>query len=338
MSFLKRTVLFFLMTSVLTIHAQDGIETLLSSGLEDTNQFLKDYTQPSSEALIYSLANGWYNTAKVKKLGKFEISVIAGVSQIDDESTFFSLDENEYNSFRFETGSSIQNVGTIFGENNPPINMEIEEAGTVIASVTLPQGLGSENLEYFPNIMLQGSLGLPFSTELKLRFLPEIETDDVSTQFYGAGLQHEFTNSIPGLKTLPIAVSGFVGYNKLKSDYRFSTQSTAITASNQSISTDVDSWHYAVLISTKLPILNFYGSIGAVTGTANNQLKGEYIINTGVSEVEGTTIIDPIQFETAVDGMRATLGTKLSLAFFRLNIDYSFQKFNTLNAGINFGI
>jgi hypothetical protein len=326
------------MISATTIHAQDGIESLLSSGLEDTNKFLNNYSQPSSEALVYNLANGWYNTAKVKKLGRFEISVIAGVSQIDDESTFFSLNDNEYNALTFETGSNIQNVGTIFGENNPPINMTVEENGVAVASVTLPQGLGSENIEYFPNIMLQGSVGLPFSTELKLRFLPEVETDDVSTQFFGAGLQHEFTNSIPGLKLLPVALSGFVGYNKLKGDFRFSAQSSAVSASNQSISTDVDSWHYAVLVSTKMPVINFYGSIGAVSGTADTRLKGEYQINTGVSQVQGTTVVDPIQLETSVNGMRATLGTKLTLAFFRLNIDYSFQKFNTLNVGINFGI
>lgn len=319
-------------------HAQDGFENLLSSGLEDTNKFLNDYTQPSSEALVYNLANGWYNTAKVKKLGSFEISIIAGVSQIGDDSKFFSLDENDYDYLSFETGSSEQNVGTIFGQNNPDISMSIEENGQTVGSVTLPQGLGSENIDYFPNIMLQGSVGLPFNTELKLRFLPEVETDDASAQFYGAGLQHELTKSIPGLKLLPVAISGFVGYNKLKGDFRFSAQSTGISSSNESIATDVESWHYAVLVSTKLPVINFYGSLGAVSGTANTALKGEYAINTGVSDVQGETIVDPIQLDSSINGMRATLGTKLSLAFFRLNIDYSFQKFNSLNVGINFGI
>jgi len=216
--------------------------------------------------------------------------------------------------------------------------MNIVERGQELGSITLPQGLASENVEYLPNIILQGSLGLPFSTELKLRFLPEIETKDVSSQFYGAGLQHEFTDWIPGFKVLPIAISGFIGYNKFEGEYRFTEQSSLISATNQRITTDINSWHYAMLVSTKLPIINFYGSLGAVSGSSDTRLRGEYNIEAGVDEVQGQTVVDPLRLDSSVNGFRATIGTKLSLAFFRLNIDYSFQEFNTLNVGINFGI
>jgi hypothetical protein len=329
--------LIFFITSSAT-YSQNGIENLLSSGLEDANKFMNLYTEPGSEALIYGLSNGWYNSAKVKGLGGFEISFIAGVSQIQDNNTRFILNENDYDFLRFATGPSEQGVGTLFGQNSPDINMNILEGNQTIGSISLPQGLGSENIEYIPNLIIQGSVGLPFSTELKLRFLPEIETKDVTSQFYGAGLQHEFTNWIPGLTLLPIAFSGFVGYNSFEGEYKFSEQSSFVSGTNQSISTDIDSWHYAILVSTKLPIINFYGSIGGVSGSAVTRLKGEYIVNTGVSEVQGDTIIDPLRLDTSVNGYRATLGTKLSLAFFKLNIDYSFQEYNSLNVGINFGI
>jgi hypothetical protein len=319
-------------------YSQNGIANLLSSGLEDANKFANAYTRPGSEAIIYSLANGWYNSAKVKGLGGFEISLIAGASQIQDKNTRFTLNENDYNFLRFTSGASEQEVGTVFGQNSPDINMTILEGNQTIGSISLPQGLGSENIEYIPNLIIQGSVGLPFSTELKLRFLPEVETKDVTSQFYGAGLQHEFTNWIPGLKLLPIALSGFVGYNSFEGEYMFSEQSTFISGTNQSISTDIDSWHYAILVSTKLPIINFYGSIGGVSGSAITRLRGEYIINTGVSEIQGATFVDPLRLDTSVSGYRATLGAKLSLAFFKLNIDYSFQEYNSLNVGINFGI
>ncbi|SDG70692.1 DUF6588 family protein [Psychroflexus sediminis] len=327
-----------LLISFLTSYSQSGIESLLSAGLEDANRFTNAYTKPGSDAVIYGLSNGWYNTAKVKSLGGFEISIIGGISQIRENNTSFALNENDYNALRFESGPAIQQVGTVFGQNSPDVRMNIIEANQNIATLTLPQGLASENIDYLPNLMLQGSVGLLFSTELKLRFLPEVETKDVTAQFYGAGLQHEFTNWIPGFKVLPIAISGFVGYNKFESEYRFSEQSTLISGSNQSVVTDIDSWHYALVASTKLPVINFYGSIGTVSGSADTRLKGEYVINTGVSEVAGTSIVDPLRTTSSVDGFRATLGTKLTLAFFRLNIDYSFQEFNSLNVGINFGI
>lgn len=330
------SILFFV--SFVNVHSQSGIENLLSSGIEDANRFANAYTKPGSDVVIFSLSNGWYNTAKVKPLGSFEISIIGGVSKIDNKSTFFRLDEADYEYLRFESGPQIQDVGTLFGQNSPDITMTVSEGNQTIGSITLPQGLTSENIEYLPNLILQGSIGLPFSTELKLRFLPEVETKDVTSQFYGAGLQHEITNWIPAIKVLPISISGFVGYNKFKADYRFSEQTSFISASNQSISSDIDSWHYAVLVSTKLPVINFYGSLGRVSGTANTKLKGRYTVDTGVSQIEGSTIVDPINLESRVDGFKATIGTKLSLAFFKLNVDYSIQEFNSLTVGINFGI
>ncbi|NEV93861.1 hypothetical protein G3567_06825 [Psychroflexus sp. YR1-1] len=321
-----------------TSYAQSGIENLLRSGIDDANKFANAYINPGSEAVIYSLANGWYNTAKVKSLGGFEISVIGGISEIGDDKTSFALNENDYSSLRFESGPGIQQVGTVLGQNSPDISMIITENDQNLGSITLPQGLASENVEYLPNLILQGSVGLLFSTELKLRFLPEVETQDVTAQFYGVGLQHEFTDWIPGLKVLPIAISGFVGYNSFESEYRFSSQSTFISGSNQSIVSDIESWHYALVASTKLPIINFYGSIGAVSGSADSALKGEYTISSGVSQIEGATIVDPLSTSSSVSGFRATVGTKLTLAFFRLNVDYSFQEFNSLNVGINFGI
>ena len=271
-------------------------------------------------------------------LGSFEISVIGGGSQINEDKTSFELNQDDYNSLQFESGSNSQQVGTVFGQNSPDVSMNISEGGRTIGSITLPQGLGSENIEYLPNIMLQGSVGLLFGTELKLRFLPEVEAKDVTSQFYGAGLQHEFTSWIPGIKVLPIAISGFVGYNKFEGEYRFSEQSTLVSGSNQSIRTDIDSWHYALIASTKLPVINFYGSIGTVSGSADTRLKGEYTVNTGVSQIQGATLVDPLNINSSVNGFRATLGTKLSLAFFKLNIDYSFQEFDSLNVGVNFGI
>ena len=335
---IELVILFVFMSSLTTTKAQDGIEALLASGVDDANRFANAFTKPVSDALIYSLANGWYNTAQAKKFGRFEISFIGGVSQIGSNSTSFTLNENDYNFLRFQSGASTQQVGTIFGQNDPGVFMNIIEDGEIEGTIELPQGLGSSNLEYLPNIMLQGSIGLPLNTELKVRYLPQIETNDVDVQFYGLGLQHEFSEWIPVLKESPLALSGFVGFNRLSGEFRVSGESDIVSSSNQALTLDVDSWHYAALVSTKYKIFNFYGSLGAVSGSADTRLLGEYEVDNGSSDVEGSTLVDPLHLSTTVDGFRATIGAKLSLAFFRLNIDYSIQEFNTLMVGVNLGI
>lgn len=305
--------------------AQNDFDNLLSAGLEDAERFVKDYARPGPEAVVFTLANGWYNDARVKPVGDFEISFIGGISAVNSNDHKFTLNQNDYNFLRFQEGPSVQEVSTILGQNSPDIIMNIVEGDQVLGSVSLPQGIDSKPIENLPNFIIQGSVGLPFSTELKLRFLPEVEHKEVTSQFFGIGLQHEFTNWIPSFKVLPIAVSGFIGYNKFEGEYKFSEQSSFLSASNQTISSDIDAWHYALLVSTKLPVVNFYGSLGSAFGSSDSILVGD-------------ELADPIKFDSSVNGFRATLGAKLTLGFFRLNIDYSFQEFNSLNAGINFGI
>ena len=53
--------------------AQSNINEILAAGLNDAEKFTTDYLSPASEGMMYSISNGWYNTADAKPLGGFEI-------------------------------------------------------------------------------------------------------------------------------------------------------------------------------------------------------------------------------------------------------------------------
>ena len=88
------------------------------------------------------------------------------------------------------------------------------------------------------------------------------------------------------------------------------------------------------MAATRLPVINFYGGLGYVTGKSDTDVLGTYTVPSGPFQ---TTYEDPFSINKQASGATATLGTKLKLGFFRLHVDYTLAEFNLLSAGINFG-
>ena len=332
----KKLMLGLAVLGSFSLQAQDEIQTILRAGVEDATRFSESYIAPAAEATIYSLANGWYNSGEAKETLHFEVSVVANVALVSDDKQNFNLNVNDYNYISFPDGSQSKSVATVFGENNPDQMIIVEyetDNGTETTQFTLPQGLGGSNINFVPTAYLQGSLGLVKGFEVKARFLPEVDYDGAKTKFYGAALQHEFTSWLTGEKLLPVAISGLIGYNRIEASYDL--DSTPVQGSNQTINTEMNSWMFSAIASTKLPVINFYAGLGYVSGNAKTYLDGSYTIDEG--PLAGQTLVNPYSVTTDVSGVNATLGFKLKLAFFRLNASYSFQEYQNVNLGINFG-
>ena len=320
-------------------YAQNGITRLLAAGVEDANTFADSYLSPGSDAVALGLSNGWFNSAKAKQLGGFEVSIIGSASLVSDDQQEFLLDEEDYELLEFQSGPSSQMVGNALGKNDPDVGVKaVFETNGVTAEVPfdLPQGLADENINFIPGAMIQGSIGLISRFEIKGRFLPEVDNEDVNISMYGVGLKHEFTDWLPFDELFPLHISGFIGYTKFDGSFQAENNSIVQSISDQKVESEMDSWNYAALVSTKLPVINFYGSIGYINSTSSSDLIGTYQINDG--PLSGQTIEDPISISSDASSVQATLGFKLSLAFFKINGQYSFQKYDTVSLGLNFGI
>ncbi|HET8809320.1 MAG TPA: DUF6588 family protein [Flavobacteriaceae bacterium] len=321
------------------IQAQNGIDQLLAAGIEDAKQFSDSYFSPAAEGVMFGLSNGWYSTAEGKNLGDVEISIIGNASFVKDEHKSFTLNVDDYTYLRFQDPSQqFGEVATALGENDPEITMIIEfenELGmTEEIEITLPQGIGSAGVNILPTAYLQVGVGVFKGTEVKLRYLPKIDQDGVNLQLYGGGIQHELTSWIPGAKNLPFAIGVLVGYTHLEASYDLEDNST-VQGDNQRIETKVNSLVATAIVSTKLPIVNFYGGLGYISGNSQSDLLGTYRVQAGILGTQ--TVVDPYSVENKANGFKATIGARLKLGFFRLHADYSFQKFNNASVGISFG-
>ncbi|WP_405248199.1 MULTISPECIES: DUF6588 family protein [unclassified Cellulophaga] len=335
---MKHVFLFVSLIMCASGAAQSNFNDIFAAGVADAERFTNAYMAPLSEGMVYSISNGWYNSGEAKPLGGFEISIIGNMASFknkEDKKTFV-LNTADYDNLQFVDGSVSKIVSSGLGDLE---GIRVFVEGEIAPGVTsreefgLPTGLASENINFVPSAFLQVSVGLIKGTEIKARFLPKIDTDDVAVGFYGVGLQHEFTSLLPAEKIWPVAISGVIGYTHLTGTYNF-TDTDLIAGDNQEIDAKINSWNFQAVVSTKLPIINFYGGLGYISGNSKTDVLGTYIVQQGPFQ---QTIEDPFSLTKKVSGATANIGTKLKLGFFRLHADYTIAQFNSLSVGVNFG-
>ena len=334
-----------LLSLVTTISTAQDIDALLAAGADNAERFAQDYLEPGTNGLMHSMNGNWFNSAVAKPLGGFEISIIANASQAEDAHKSFLMNISDYNSnpdqdftVEFEDLVNSKNVATALGENEPDINIIITFNDPILGeqqeTITLPSGIGESSANLLPTAYLQGALGLGKGIELKARFVPKINTEDVDLSMYGAGLQVEFTKFLPAANVLPVALSGLVAYTHLDGSYDL-TASSNINGENQRIENNTNTWLFELIASTKMPIINFYGGLGIIKGKSESDLLGSYEVQSGPFFSE--TVVDPFSLSSEVSAVRGTIGTKLKLGFFRLNAEYHVSEFNAFSFGVNFG-
>ncbi|PIB29607.1 hypothetical protein BFP77_05495 [Maribacter sp. 4U21] len=335
----------YLLTGILTcsfsfLIAQTDFNEVFAAGVEDAEQFTTDYLSPVSESAVFNMATGWYNSADAKPLGGFEISVIGSITGFKNkqDKKSFILDPNDYENLDFvDNSGTARPVSSALGDlEGIRVFVEVEVGPGLPPErreFELPTGLSAEGLDFIPSGYLQGSVGLIKGTEIKARFLPKIEYEGASVGIIGFGLQHDFTKLLPADKILPVAISAVIGYTKISGDYDLTEVST-IGGSDQRLESDISTWAFNAVVSTKLPIINFYGGLGYVTGKSVTDVLGDYTVGIGPF---ARTETDPFSITQKTNGVTGNVGAKLKLGFFRLNADYTLAEFNTLTFGLNFG-
>jgi hypothetical protein len=331
---------FFLLLILSSFHcwSQGNIINILSAGLGDAEKFSNAYLSPVPEGAMRSISNGWYNSADSKPLGGFEISIIGNMANFKnkEKKKTFLLDTAEYENLKFNDGSTSKFVSTALGDLqgiDAYVEDEVALGVTERADFELPTGLASENINFIPSAFIQVAVGISRGTEIKARFLPKINTNEASIGLYGLGLQHEFTQYLPAEKFFPVSISGIIGYTHLDGTYDF-TNTNIVAGENQRIDVVMNTWLFQAVTSTKLPIINFYGGLGYLIGKSNTNILGTYRVQSGPFQ---QTYTDPFSIAKDVNGLRATIGAKLKLGFFRLHADYTLSEFNSLSIGMNFG-
>lgn len=339
----KFALTILMLTCVVTMKAQqdDGLESILYANIQDANKLTQAYLNPGMKGLIYGMNSGWYHTAKAHKTFGFDISIGLNASMVPSKDELFKFADLGLSS---STTSTSLTGATVAGTNTleaPVTITAVIEGQTVSKTFNMPAGVKEDlPLNAVPTPSVQFTLGLPKQFDVMVRLVPEVGSDDVKGNLFGIGLKKEITSLFGVIEKLPLHISLLGAYTNMDVNYNIQNDSS-IQGANQVATFNLNSYTVQAIASINFPIINFYGGIGYGAGTSDLKMLGTYVLEyeTGQPFPNDTvekTITDPINLDFEASGVRATVGTRLSLGFFKIFADYTIQEYNTVAAGIAF--
>jgi hypothetical protein len=318
----------------------------------DALKLIEAYITPWANAFGTGLNGSWYNTAKPHELGGFDINLGFNMGIVPESATMYDISSLGLSSSL--TGSG--NAPTIAGPETDGPEMTYSQGGVTLASFNLPRGT---NWRFVPAPMFQAGIGLPFGTDLKLRYIPRIPVQEADLQLWGVGIMHSIMQYIPGNEMLPIDASILAGYTRLNLNVPFELQPDPSVSQNYSASINPDTYfndqnmrtsfealNISAIGSVNLSVISFYAGLGYSRTRTLVDLTGHYPLPVLVTPSAGAPyaeynddgIKSDADFEKLdirnFSGLRANVGFRIKLAIFTFNADYTRAQYNVLSAGL----
>ena len=169
-----------------------GVENFLLASQQDQEILVQEYFNPLFNALQISMGEGWVKSAKThKKLG-FDFTFSLSAINVPKRDLSFS------NQIFNNLSSTSTHSPTIFGsDSNGTYLVEFyppDSDYSMSTSFEIPNGhndLLSSGRLILPN--LQFSIGVPFKTELIVRYMPETTNKGAKFKSIGLGIKHSIS-------------------------------------------------------------------------------------------------------------------------------------------------
>jgi hypothetical protein len=310
---------------------------LLEAGTADAQTYIENYASPLFQGLGSSLNGGWYNTGKPHVLGGFDVTITSTFAFTPTKKEAWTFNNSDFTNIVLVNGESAQ-VPTLMSPNTDPdflpelrlINDEDEELVRLSALTGL--GLDETNIPLIKSNavatpMLELGIGLIKRTELKLRWIPNINVAGAASfNLFGIGFLHEMTSEERRLKAFPLDFSLFASYSRLHVD------AVIDEASNQMMDFSMQGTTIQFIGSKKFSIFDFYTGFGLSGNLTQFNLLGTFDVG------EDNQLIDPISIRTFTVSPRYNLGARVLYANVSFHAEYVIQQFQMLTFGFGISI
>src|SRR5690554_923718 len=320
---LSSLLLVILLLLPVGLKAQKQVTDFLEMGVEDARIVSEAYLQPYGEMLGKSLNGGWYNSAGVHRIGGVDRTFGVNMAMVPDVGK------------TFDVAALLPQMSEGWSLEDPNLYMAPTAAGSMPEELrpglryqgpvlTLPNGSGFDKL---PAPMVQAAVGLPWDTEVVLRFIPSTSLGDAGkVKLYGFGVKHSLKQYIPFLKRMPMLQSSLMlGYTRLGSDVGVSYAG----GSDQQLEITSGAFTSRLLVGLNMPILALYTGVGYGTTNSDFALKGDFGPALGQ---------DPFTLGYTTNGVDFNAGLRLRFGFFAIHGDYTFGDYSMLSAGVGINI
>jgi hypothetical protein len=334
------TLFISLLNSKTEVYAQGDVAEIVRAGAADATKLSQAYLNPLFKGIGFGMNSGWYNSAKTKNLGKFDLKIQATGAIVPGSDKSFDINSLGLTNSRPRNSNNSISPTAFGNDSRGPELVVYDNNGSEVSSFNLPSGAG---IGFVPSPQVQLTVGLIKNTDVSVRFTPKVGGGDFGKiGSWGFGVKKEITSLLPGKseKIIPIDIALAFGYNQTTYDYNIPLEDQAGgngSDLNQRVEGKFSGVSIDAILSKKLAVFTPFIGVGYNSSKTDLGILGDYVVRNQIGPP--TTITDPVKIkQTDVSGVRANVGFGLHMAFFRLYGAYSVGEYQAVTAGIGFGI
>jgi len=250
-----------------TAYAQEDQQTQL---INDMLVIADKFAAPGAEGAAIQSSAGWFSSASTLDKWKFEVSIHGnGLFVPSGKKNALITNDRDIKLVNVQ-GSNNALIPTVFGGDTDVV---FEGSfGSIPFTFDAIDGLDKGMLIHpYPQV----TVGLPYGTELAVRYLPSVTVNDVGFSTYGAGLKHNFSQYFERRfdpEDFQFAVAAT--YSNFKVDYAFSQLSIPSLLELNRIDVDADLWLFQVLGSKLYDSFEVFGGLGVTLSQFDYKMGG----------------------------------------------------------------
>lgn len=231
-----------------------------------------DYAAPGVEGAAYQSSAGWFASGRNLDKWQIEVSVHGNALFIPDSKQKNTFRNSDFSVVRVR-GASQEKLPTVYGGATDVVfEGELAFGGqTAEFEFDAIDGFGVGTLVH---PFVQATVGLPYGTDLAVRYLPSITLNDVGFSTYGFGFKHNFNQYNKFSKPEDFQFAAVVSFSNFKVDYSFAPISIPFDVLElERIDVDANSWFFQAIGSKLYGNFEVMGALG-LTNSSFDYIAG----------------------------------------------------------------
>jgi len=297
--------------------------------IEDMLLIAENFAAPGAEAAAIQSSAGWFSSAK--DLGKWNVEIsMHGNAVFIPGSKQTKLAANKDFSILNIQGSSNALLPTVFGGDT-----DVVFEGTYLGQEFSFDAIDGLNKNVIIHPFPQVTVGLPYGTEVALRYVPRVTINNVGVSTSGIGLKHNFAQYFKYSRPDDFQVAAVVTYSNINIDYAY--EPISIDANGlkvlelNSIDVEANLWLLQGLASKLYGDFEVFGAMGVTSSNFDYSMGG------------GGSLLPRLNNELSSLGgndvkFKADLGFNYYIGNFKISSAFTAGSFFNANLGLHYKI
>ncbi len=288
-----------------------------------------EFASPAAEGASYQAGAGWFTSAKNLELWEIDFSVHANVLLVPGKKKSNSVSSNDFATFDIRGAENAVIPSAFGGVTDVYFEGELDFMGSSVPFEF--KALEGVDKDILMHPFLQASVGVPYGTDVTVRFLPQVDIDGVQFSTYGIGLKHNFNQYFLNPQPEDFQFAALVAYTKFDVNYEFTPVIIDQVANLNEIEVDANLWLLQLLTSKSFRNSGWsgFGSVGLTSSDFGYVVGGSGIALEPMNSALATLSNNEMEF-------KGDLGLTYEAGNFLFSTMFSQGKFSNLNFSLHY--